>query len=50
MTRALRILEKIKKDIKFTFDGDPIIMRTVNMVISEYKFRYNRESKRIKKK
>ena len=33
----IQILEAIKEDIRDKFDGDPLMMRTMNLVITEYK-------------
>jgi hypothetical protein len=38
----IQILEAIKEDIRFQFDGDPLMMRTMNLVITEYKARSER--------
>ena len=38
----IQILEAIKKDIHDNFDGDPLMMRTINLVITEYKARSER--------
>lgn len=38
----IQILELIKEDIRDKFDGDPLMMRTMNLVITEYKARSER--------
>jgi hypothetical protein len=38
----IQILEAIKEDIRDKFDGDPLMMRTMNLVITEYKARSER--------
>ena len=43
----IQILELIKEDIRDKFDGDPLMMRTMNLVITEYKARSERLHKPV---
>lgn len=43
----IQILEAIKEDIRDKFDGDPLMMRTMNLVITEYKARSERLHKPV---
>jgi hypothetical protein len=43
----IQILEAIKEDVHDKFDGDPLMMRTMNLVITEYKARSERLHKPI---
>lgn len=43
----LEILESIKVDIRDMFDADPLMMRAVNMVITEYKIRSEKLGKDV---
>jgi hypothetical protein len=43
----IQILEAIKEDMRDKFDGDPLMMRTMNLVITEYKARSERLHKPV---
>ena len=43
----IQILELIKEDIRDKFDGEPLMMRTMNLVITEYKARSERLHKPV---
>lgn len=43
----IQILKLIKEDIRDKFDGDPLMMRTCNLIITEYEARSERLHKPV---